>query len=307
MTKKINHILKLSVIAFILSFTTSVMAQTATGIPAVTPPVNAFGGLNVGTYNDGTGSVNSMADAVLFYQAGQTTISLQASQTDANGTAFDLYAWYKITDVNGALPAAALGETTRDLNVNDLQPGFHRFRVYGIVTSGTANCSSEEFQDIVIFVLNTLNPSVETAANAITEFCVGTTPTDPVTFTTTVDFESSYNTDLPGPAVTAFSYTYNYYAVKDGNAANRISLGTAVTGNTNTNTFNLDYSLLSAEGEGDYTIFVEVTYNSAIKDSTGKSYAVWTSQVQSNGSNYTISVTPKPGRPTITITGSSDN
>src|SRR5690606_15061048 len=100
MTKKINDILKLSVIAFILSFTTSVMAQTATGIPAVTPPVNAFGGLNVGTYNDGTGSVNSMSDAVLFYQAGQTTISLQASETDANGTEFDLYAWYIITDVN---------------------------------------------------------------------------------------------------------------------------------------------------------------------------------------------------------------
>lgn len=314
MRKKVHYLLKISLVGLFLTFTTALFGQGGpAAIPSVTPPVNGFSSLHVGTYNDGAGTiVNSMADGVLFYQvsggSSATSITLQASTDDANGLNFDLYAWYKITDASGALPTAALGETTRNLTVNGLQPGFHRFRVYGIVESSTGtNCNSEEFQDIVIFVLNSLDPTVIAATTAITEFCISDNPTATNTLSTTINFASTYNSDLPGPAVSAFDYTYHYYAIKDGDTSNKISLGTATTQNGNTNTLDIDYSILQTAGVGTYTFFVEVSYSDAIKDNTGKAYAIWESQVTKDGSNYTIEVIPQPGRPTITIIGSSDN
>lgn len=301
-------LLQISMLGLLLTVTTLLFGQTGPApIPTVTPPIATFGGLQVGTYNDGTGAVvSSMADAVLFYHPTNTSITLQASEQDANGMEFDLYVWYKITNADGSENTPLVGEVSRTLTQENLEPGFHRYRVYGIVESASGtNCNSEEFQDIVIFVLNSLNPTVETAVDAVTQMCISDTLTDGI-LNTAISFASTYGSgDLPKPGAGDFEYTYTYYAIKDGDTNTKIPIG-SVTASGATNSIDLDYDTLKANGIGTYTFFVEVTYSSGIKDSTGKDYAIWTSQVQRDGVNYQLEVTPQPGRPTITIIGSSD-
>lgn len=303
--KKTNSLLRIGLVGLFLFFTATTFAQDP--IPTVTPPIESFGGLNVGTYNDGEGAViTSTSDAIIFYQVGQTSITLEASPTDENGLAFDLYAWYKITNANGTEGAAIENEIGQTLTYSNLQPGFHRFRVYGIVESSSGtDCNSNEFQDIVIFVLNTLDPSAQTAVDAVLQFCIADN-IDDGNINTTITFDSAYGPDeLPKPGVEGFQYTYRYYAVKDGDTNTQIPLG-EITANGNTNTFILDYNELKTNGIGIYTFFVEVSYSDNIKDNTGKAYAVWTEQIYRDGVAYSLEITPQPGRPTITIIDSSD-
>lgn len=312
---KVNQpFLKISLVGLFLITTLGASAQILPeAIPALPTTIAHYENLHVGTYDDGKAPINeSMGGAVLFYRlngsTSETSITLQASTHDAANVPFDLYAWYRITAADGSETGAIDQiETGRELTIDALEPGFYRYRVYGISTSGTTNCDSEEFQDIVFFVLNTLDPTAVVPTDAITEYCITATPTDNIELNTTVAFESAYETGnhLPTPSVDAFELTYRYYAVKDDQVSSPIELGTVTEAGAD-NIFEVDYSILNTEGTGTYTFFVDVTYSSAIKDRGGRAHAIWTEQIQRNGSNYTVNVTSQPGRPTIEIISSVD-
>lgn len=302
--KQTNPLLKISLVGLFLFFATIAAAQDP--IPAVVPPVNAPEKLNTGTYDDGTGSVNSMTDAVLFYNPAGTSITLVASPDDGDGNSFDLYVWHEITAADGLVGDVIQTSDDPELILVDLEPGFHRIRVYGLVESGTGeDCSSSEFQDMVIFVLNPLAPSASTTS-AITEFCIATPESGDLTFNTTLAFTRSYeHVNLPNPAVSAFDVTYNYFAMLEGDLTEtRYPLQvTPATNNNGENTFTISYADIAALGvTGVLTFHVEVQYSESIKTRDGRSHAIWESEIL-NGSDepYKIEITPQPGRPTITI------
>lgn len=298
--KKLNSLLKLSLVGLFLTLTTTVFGQAN---PAPVTPVVTSANLNVGTIDDNQTSVVADANAVIFLNpgAGGSSITLTASLTDGSTPAitFDTYAWY-LVDNAGAISGASLG-TTQSITRSGAQlgPGYHRFRVFGLVTVGAANCQSEEYQDIIIFVLNPLNPTAAPVAT-IQDFCIGETGT--FNLKADVTFAGAYqNTGFANPAVTAMNMTYSWYAVKDGDAANPISLGTSTTASGATNTKTVNFSDLTAAGT--YTFYVDVEYSNAIKDKATRAvgHGFWRANVMNGATAQTVVVSPKPGRPTITI------
>lgn len=307
--KKLKILLKIGLVGLFLTLSVNVFGQ-AIGpdpIPVITPPIATPSSLHVGTYDDGAGAVDLLADAVLFYNPAGTAITLSASANDGNGNDFDLYVWYVITNADGSAGTPHATTEEQQIIFDNLGPGYHRFRVYGIVESSTEErCNSEEFQDIVIFVLNPLDPSAA-AISTITEFCIATTPTGSFTLNATVALGSPtyQNTDLPNPAAADFNVSYRYFAINSNDTNTEIELDTASPIGGGSNSLEVDYADLKVAGT--YTFFVEVRYSEAIKTSTGIDHAVWQTQVEtSTGTPFTIEVTPKPGRPTITIISTTD-
>lgn len=292
-------------------------------IPAPVSPVSTPVDLQVGTLDDGVGTPTPTdPPAVFFYRPVSTeaptgtTITLQASLMDANSLAFTSYRWYEITTPDGStepLPTVVL-ETARDLTLTNLQPGYHKYRVFGLVEDGDATCESEEFQDIIFFVLRPLAPTASAATDAIKEFCIDNPTTESLNLTATVGFATpEYVGNYANPEADAFDLSYRWYAVKEGETTQIDLLTTTTPVNGATHTLTLDgasdgYAALIAAGIGTYTFYVEVQYSDAIKDRDGREHAIWNSQVMANGTTepYELTLTPTPGRPTITIINPTD-
>lgn len=286
-------------------------------IPTPSSTISSPTDLQVGTIEDGVGAIAPTdPPAVFFYRSDGTgtSITLQASLTDASATplTFTSYVWYEVTTTDGVsddVPTTPLSETTRNLVLENLQPGYHKYRVYGLIEDGTASCQSEEFQDIVFFVLRPLSPTASAATGAITEFCLDNPPATALELTANVAFDDpNYVGNYANPDVDAFDLTYRWYAIKDGETATQIDLPeNVVTEDGGTHTLSIsDYTALLEAGN--YTFYVEVQYSNGIKDRVGRTHAIWSTQVLADGSTdaFELTVTPIPGRPTITIEGIND-
>lgn len=299
---------KASLSGLLLMISSGIFAQTA---PTPTLPVTTANDLNIGTLDDGQPPVTHVADGVLFYnpETNGPSLTLVATVTDlVTGLDFSSYIWYEITLADGNEVTAVVQESeSNQLALSDLEPGYHRYRVYGLVDDDGVICQSDEFQDIILFVLR---PLAVTASeiDAITAFCLNDVPTEPLALEAEVDFNSTvaYNSNgFPTPGAADFDLTYRWYAINNAAPGTEISLTDPLT-NTNAgaeNNITVDYADFTAAGT--YTFHVEVEYSSSIQDRGDRDHAIWTATVGGE-TPFELVVTTAPGRPTITIESVND-
>lgn len=299
--------LKAGLIGLFLMISSSIFAQT---VPNPNLPIANAEDLNIGTADDGEPPVAHIADAVMFYNPATDgpSLTLVASVTDAiTGLDFSSYIWHEI-DGTGTV-TEELTEESGNLELSELQPGYHRYRVYGLVDDDGVTCQSDEFQDIILFVLRPLDITSSTPVDAILEFCLNDVPAESLALEADVIFDSLieyYGNGFPNPAVGDFELTYRWYAINNENPEVEIPL-TDPASSTDAgavSNINVDYAEFTEAGT--YTFHVEVQYSSAIKDSGTREHAVWTATVGGGTDPYELIVTLAPGRPTITIENVQD-
>src|SRR5690606_886672 len=261
--KETTTLLKICLVGFFLTITTSLFAQVA---PTPTTPITTPANLDVGTIADDQTEVVEVTTAVLFYNPAGTAITLKASETDVvTGLDYSSYVWHRVNQ-DGTIEET-LGETTGTLNVTSLQPGYYRYRVFGFIDDEGVICQSDAYQDLIFFVLRPLAPSATAGAGAVTKFCLNEPPTDPLVLEADVVFDAAYNANkFTNPAVGDFALTYRWYAVNDNDPGTQIPLTDPATA-TNPGAINnieIDYTDLTDFGS--YTFFVEVQYANSIKD-----------------------------------------
>ena len=289
--------LKAGLVGLFLIATTAVLAQQAP--PNPNTPISEPTDLYVGTINDDETDVTPVTGAVFFYNPTGTSVALTASPTDAvTGLDYTEYIWHRIGQDGEVISTES--ETGGTLTVSGLDPGFYRYRVYGWIEDDGVTCQSDEYQDMIFFVLRPLAITSEAPTDAIEQFCVGDVPTEVLSLTSSVAFDPTveYNTvgGFPNPAnADDFELSYRWYAINDQDAGNEIAI---------TDPANIDYDLFNAEGT--YTFYAEVTYASTIKDRGTREHAIWDTQVMLDGVAYELTVAPRPGRPTITIEAVTD-
>ncbi|MGS2761367.1 hypothetical protein [Sinomicrobium sp. M5D2P9] len=291
--KSIFTTLKKGLIALIFIFSASALAQINAPVPNGLP-INETSNLDVGTLTNDTPPVTALDGAVLFYNPATSgpSLTLTASLDDGAGNTFSSYEWYNMT-TDGTTETENLltGETTQDLTLTALAPGYHKFRVYGLVDNGDVICQSDDFEDIILFVLSPLTVDTTFDANGNPlAYCSTDVPTTPIELSVSgVNADYAANTNgYPNPAGSDFEVSYAWFAVKDGDTVNPIDLATT------TDTYDVTLT-----DPGTYTFYVEVEYT--IKDKESRDYVTYTGNVQNGGTDLEIVVSPTPGAPTIII------
>lgn len=298
--KTTTTLLKMGLIGFVLAISNQVLAQTA---PTTTTPITSVSDLDVGTINDDETTVTSVPTAVLFYNPAGTGITLQASETDlVTGLNYSSYLWHAINQ-DGTI-AETLSEEGRQLVLSGLSPGYYRYRVYGYINDDGVICQSDEYQDLIFFVLRPLEVTASTGEGALPEFCLNDVPDTQLALETAVGFDGSvgYNANsFDQPEVSDFALTYRWYAINSENPGTQIPLTdpATVTNDGAANNITVPYGTFT--GVGTYTFHVEVQYSNAIKDRETREHALWTATVGGETTPFELVVTPVPGRPTITI------
>lgn len=298
--------LKPGLVGLFLMISTAIFAQTA---PNLTLPITGFANLGIGTLDDGELPESATADAVLFYNPATNgpSLTLTASVTDAvTGLNFSSYIWQEIDGAEAVINEFDV--TTNQLPLSGLLPGYHRYRVYGLVEDSGVSCQSDEFQDIILFVLRPLAVTAPTTTDAILNFCINDIPAGSLALGADVAFNSEigYNTKgFPTPTAEDFELTYRWYAINDANPGVQIPLTdpASITSAGAENNITVDYADFTEVGT--YTFHVEVEYSNAIRDRETREHAVWTATV-GGVTPLEIVVTPTPGRPTITIEAVND-
>lgn len=300
--KTTTTLLKMALVGLFLTLATTLFAQ----VPNPGTTIADFADLTVGTYDDGQPAVNPLAAAVLFYNPATDgpSITLNASLQDANDLTFTSYIWQEIQGDGTAITEVEEGN---QITLTGLAPGYHRYRVYGLVETDEVLCQSDEFQDIVFFVLPPLAPTAS-AQGVLDDFCIDDVPAGQLALTANVVIDDNEygSSTFPNPAVENFELAYRWYArftpfttTGDGTPVDiELTPGVITPTDGATGTFTTDYSaLLGERGAGTYIFSVEVQYSDAIKDPGTREYARWSSPV----TDFELVVRPVPGRPTITI------
>lgn len=216
------------------------------------------------------------ADVSAIFCTGENVV-LQASLEDENGVAFDSWVWH-VPDGSGGHMVSA--NTTRDLVLTptELESGYNIIRVYGKM--GTDQCLSDDYDEVTIYVLPSLNVTVSTnTADLI--YCETDIPGtgDEIILTASV----TENPDAPE----SFDLQYQWWKIlaSDGSGT-KINIG----GNTQS------YTLIAGVDDevGEWIYGVDVTYS--VKDACGP----YSSFDGTNG-GIDVVVTPTPSAPTITI------
>lgn len=299
-----NQITFLKAGLVVLLLISSITSYSQIIAPIPTAPIDAPEKLNVGRINDdatGSSDVELTANTILFYDPSTQgpTLTLTASLTDGNTPAatFTSYSWIKITNSGGTESASdILSETTQKVTLSQLEPGYHKYRVYGRIEENGITCQSDEYQDIIFFVLRPLSLTAEVPTGALAEYCKNDVPSGKLSLNATAAFGTvEYNTNgYANPAIADFSLTYRWYAINS--EAPTVEISLVGTGSE----IEIDYADLADLGK--YTFHAEVQYDNAIKDRGSRDHAFWTATVtNAAGDPYELQVTPAPGRPTITI------
>ncbi|UGU16981.1 hypothetical protein LS482_03695 [Sinomicrobium kalidii] len=295
--KSFGIFLKKGLVILFLTCAVPAFAQIVAPVP--TTPVSTPENLDVGSLTNNTLPVTTINDAVLFYDPSTSgpSITLTASLDDGQGNTFTGYEWYNIT-TDGTTETENLiaGEATQNLTLTQLAPGYHKFRVYGLVDDGSVICQSDDFEDIILFVLSplTVDTAFDTNGNPLA-YCATDVPATPIELSvTSLNADYSANTNgYANPAGNDFEVSYAWYAVKDGDTVNPIDLATT------TDTYSVTLT-----DPGTYTFYVEVEY--VVKDKGSRDYVTYTGNVQDAGVDLEIVVSPTPGAPTITIGSVTD-
>ncbi|WP_268223688.1 hypothetical protein [Sinomicrobium oceani] len=297
--KFITTTLKRGLAVLIFAAGMPVFAQIVAPVP--TTPVTSPGDLNVGTLTNNTGPVNTVEGAVLFYNPATNgpEVTLTASLDDGAGNTFTAYEWYNITTDGTTETANEIsGESAQNLVRTALAPGYHKFRVYGLVDDGNVICQSDDYEDIILFVLSplTVTTTFNDNGNPLA-YCSTDVPATPIELSVS-DIAADYTDNANGysnPGGGDFEVSYQWFAIKDGDTGNPVDLETTTD----------SYSVTLTD-TGTYTFYVEVEYATSIKDKGARDYVMYTSTVQNAGSDLEIVVSPTPGSPTITIGGVTD-
>ena len=218
-----------------------------------------------------------------------SSFNLNASITDALGNTFATYEWYEVNGAGGA--DAIAGQTTIKLPVTSATPGYHTYRVYGIQDYGNSQtCRADAYEDFTVYVLPPLTVTATAPNTDVLKYCVDNLPTGAgaIVLTATTAFSGAQNnvSGLPNPSVSDFDYIYTWY--KTDLLGNKI--GPALQA-SNVNTYTVAETVI-----GSFKYRVEVVY--AVRPDCVPSYNAVVTQ---NNTEATIIVTPKPGKPTISI------
>jgi len=278
---------------------------------------------------------NELINSILFYNPAQAnSFNLKASkiedEVNNRGLNFTKYIWSESTD--GISYTVITGQNTSTLTQSGLTPGYHYYKVEGLVNPDGVDesllCSplSEVFAVYVLPQLSVTVSGTTTNSNNAFVFCESeantSSPADgqkKVSLTSSVTFNGYSGV----PNVDAFEKKYRWYAIKKGasgyadfsnlskdptlaTGANAILLGENVSLNA------IDPQI---DAYGVYKVFVEVEYT--IKDrnyglgtdnpeNRNRSYVIYRGIAQFGGQDLEITVTPTPGKPHITIEAVQD-
>lgn len=303
-------IFKTAFIAFALFCSAQTFAQTYPEAPD--PGISLPEDLNVGTVTfDGTTSsfASVTTNTVAFYKPDEANLGapltgfiLQASLTDDNTVpiTFESYIWYELSYDGTTETANVLtGEIGQTLTVSNLSAGYHKYRVKGQLQEGTVFCPSDEYQDMIVFVLPRLNvaPILTGTTLIYCENDVPATGSNTLTATIEADYTGNPTSAYPKPgdtdAAAAFSLTYQWYAVPATAPSTPIAIATSAE---------VDLSTLTTPlTPGTYTFYLEVEYATAIRSNVTEQrpYVIYKGNV--DAVTGTVIVTATPGTPTITV------
>ncbi|MGX5817246.1 hypothetical protein ACWKWU_03570 [Chitinophaga lutea] len=244
------------------------------------------------TYTAGT-STNTGSTLFCAGAASFTLVSSTADQSTPP-VSYTSYTWDEVAldgTTYGAIPNSSVpAGSPNKLTITDAAPGWHIYRVRADIS--TQGCTSDPTY-FTVFVLPalTVTPRVNKADNATLTFCAETTaPTGPdaITFSAgTVAFSGTIrkpaNITFRDLTVADFDKTYEWFRVDASNNATPVAT-------------TQDYTVTGNVPAGVYTFRLDVKY--AAKTTCGVSA---TSLLSSGSTTATLTVTPKPGQPTITI------
>ncbi|MDR2284096.1 MAG: hypothetical protein LBE37_12850 [Sphingobacterium sp.] len=326
-------IIKTGLLALFLS-TMAFGQETKTPLPGPISPLGPQNTTTAGTTSRGnlfdpviSNFDDELGKAILFFNPSQAnSITLKASKIEDESKdrklEFTKYIWSESTD--GTTYTEITAQTTATLNQSGLTPGYHYYKVKGIINPDGADesllCQAKE-ETFVVFVLPPLSVTANRADNGtgFLQYC----ESDAATQTNVVlKANAAYTSYLGTPALADFQLKYNWYAVKAGadgtfptepTLENIGSLTPVATNLVTSNSNNLTPSIAEV---GKYKFFVEVEYT--IKDRTydgaetanarKRTYALYRGWV--GGTNQAtateVFVTPAPGKPHITIQSVTD-
>lgn len=283
---------------------------------------------------------NELSNAILFYnpnQANSFTLTASKIEDEATdrGLTFTRYIWSVSTDGTNYTPLHA--EITAKLTQSGLTPGYHYYKVKGIINPDGINesllCEGKE-ETFVIFVLPSLQATVQgtttNTPNTAFIFCESeANTTNPADGQKKVSLTSSvaFNSYTGSPAVSDFEKKYRWYAIKkkaDGSypdvsdITKDPSLATSPSAILLAEGVSLTTINPQIDKYGTYKVFVEVEYT--IKDRNFNLqadnpnnrnrphviYRGWFGTDNTAANATEIIVTPAPGKPHITIEGVTD-
>lgn len=216
-------------------------------------------------------------DASAIFCNGES-VTLQASADDGNGNTFDSWVWH-VPDGSGGFTVSSNTSQTLTLTPAELQLGYNTVRVFGKM--GTDLCLSDDYDEVIIYVLPSLNVSVASNTLDIT-FCETDIPGPGSEIILTAT-----STESPDAPNETFDLQYQWWKADASDVA-----GTK----TNIGTDTEIYTLVAGtdDVEGNWIYGVDVTY--AVKPDC----SAYSSYDGTNG-GISVIVTPTPGAPTITI------
>lgn len=271
-----------------ICFTMYVNAQTT---PVKTPA-------DLSNANDPTKGTSTNDGSALFC-AKAASFTLSASKTDPANAAIAYKKWeWKEVDPSGSPAAldATAAAAAEKLTVTNAVPGWHTYVV--TASAGDAACPADPVY-FTVFVLPDLKAkaSIDATVPSLTYCAANGAPTDPakaIIMKGAVEFDGTLRSiaGLPTLAVSDFEFKYTWYRIDQSN--NRSSVYTGTTANYTVT----DPANTSATTEQKYSYELEVVYSVVPKK--GACDAV-KAGVTYNSSPAVITVTPKPGKPTITI------
>jgi hypothetical protein len=239
----------------------------------------------------------STSDGTTLFCAENTGFILTSTKKDPGGTDYTSYDWKEI-QTDGSAGAVANGApdpaNLNKLVITSATPGWHTYQV--IASVGAAVCPADPVL-FTVYVLPKLTITAKTTkpdAASVT-FCAQTgapTNTNAIVFNSTSAFETTPQAllGLPTLAITDFELKYNWYKV-DNTSGTRTAVG------TNSTSYTVDDPAdATATAVKQYRYEVEVAY-AAKTCGTYKN----TATLNDGTTTAVITITPKPGKPTITI------
>lgn len=263
----------------------------ATSAQTVTKPVKVPADLYV-TADPAKGTSTNTGSTLFCSET--ANFKLKSSTSDGNGNNYTGYTWEEQQTGTATFGAVSNGSAAQEvLTITGATPGWHTYRVTAVV-SGNACPPEPTLYNVYVLPKLVVTATSNKSDAASHTYCAGTgapTGTDAITFTGTVAFDVTPNalTGLDNLTVDDFEITYTWTKI---NVATNASTTVATT---------KDYTIVEAATPG-ATAAVQYRYELTAVYSV-KSCGTYKGTGTLNGSTTTatVTVTPQPGKPVITI------
>ncbi len=244
------------------------------------------------------------ATTIFVYGGNGFTLTASLASTDdggEDGIDFSDYDWFirnsggggdGIDNTNQPESATVVvsGTINNVLTVTDLAPGYYTFMAQGKTEDDICLSPQEEF---TVFVLAPLTVTVTLGGDENTEYCADDLPENSLTASAIYDTEVDWNTqtNLSAPLLEDFELNYRWYKVAAEDELD-IEDEDQLIASLTTNQYEFDTDNDAEVGEWNYYVVVDYTV---------KATGPYTNALGGMASPTIIRVTPKPGKPTITI------